>query len=466
MFNKFFLTTSLLLIFALNFSCQHTSKKQEADAKPDSLQQKTTNYSHPEWIKSKTIYEINLRQFSEAGTLAEFQTQLGRLKSLGIDILWFMPIHPIGKKNRKGTLGSPYSVQDYRAVAPEYGTLEDFKNVVAAAHEQGMYVIIDWVANHTAWDNAMAIEHPEWFSKDSTGNFIPPIGTDWSDVIDLDYSQKGLRKYMIESMKFWLQEADIDGFRCDVASWVPSDFWLEARLELDQVKKVFMLAEAEDDLVLNQSGFDMCYGWNLHHIMNQIAEGKQTVKAIDDYFEKEASFSLSERYRMHFITNHDENSWNGTIAERMGESAKAWAVFAASIPGMPLIYNGQEAGLSKRLAFFEKDPIQWKEDPLQEFYSQLFKLRQTNPALWLPDEGVGIQRVRTSNDEAVFAFVRQAEQHRVFVVLNLSDKRQNISLDGKAYMGTYQSLFGDAETKFDKATNMQLQAWEYRLYYF
>ncbi|OQX99076.1 MAG: alpha-amylase, partial [Bacteroidetes bacterium 4572_117] len=277
---------------------------------------------HVDWIKTANIYEVNLRQYTKSGTIKEFEKHLPRLKEMDVDILWFMPVQPVGKKNRKGSMGSAYSVQDYIKVNPDFGTMEEFKSLVAKIHEMDMYVLIDWVANHTAWDHPWTQSHPEFYTKDSTGNFMPPKDTDWSDVIDLNYDNNEMRKEMIEALKFWITEADIDGYRCDVAGMVPTDFWDEARKELDSIKPVFMLAEWEST-DMHFKAFDMSYSWDFHHLMNDVAKGEKSVKDIDDYFEKDELSYPANAIRMYFTSNHDENSWNGTVIERMGDASKA-----------------------------------------------------------------------------------------------------------------------------------------------
>ena len=321
--SSFFL--SLLIV-----SCNVKTEQKSPESKVNS----------PEWSKNAVIYEVNVRQYTPEGTFNAFAAHLPRLKELGVDILWFMPITPIGELNRKGSLGSYYSVKDYRDVNPEFGTMEDFKNLVAQAHEQGMYVILDWVANHTAWDNYLVEQHPEWYAKNDNGEMISPF--DWSDVVQLDYNQPGLRDYMADALKFWVTEANVDGFRCDVAEMVPTDFWNRARAELDQIKPVFMLAEAEVP-EHHEYAFDMSYGWEFHHIMNNIAKGTMNADNIQEYLTKEAGRFPANAYRMQFITNHDENSWNGTVFERLGDAVETMAVLSYTIPGMPLIYSGQES---------------------------------------------------------------------------------------------------------------------------
>ncbi len=309
---------------------------------------------HADWSKNAVIYEVNIRQYSIEGTFKSFERDLPRLKQLGIDILWLMPINPIGVKNRKEPLGSYYSVKDFSSINPEFGKIGDFKQLVKSAHNYGMKLIIDWVPNHSAWDNELSNSHPEYYMKDSVGKFVSPF--DWTDVIRFDYNNSNLRKYMINTMKWWLTETDIDGFRCDVASMVPIDFWEQLRPELETVKPVFMVAEA-DIPELHNKAFDVSYDWKFHHIMNQIAKGKMNANAITKHFNWVDSIYPTNSYLMQFTSNHDENSWNGTEYERLGNGVQTFAVITALLRDMPLIYNGQESSFNRRLKFFAKDSI-------------------------------------------------------------------------------------------------------------
>lgn len=383
---------------------------------------------HPEWSKDAIIYEVNVRQFTPEGTFKAFEEHLPRLKELGVDIVWLMPIHPIGELKRKGGLGSYYSIKDYTAVNPEFGDLNDFKSLVAKAHELDMYVILDWVANHTAWDHEWVTEHPEWYNRNEDGEIVSPY--DWTDVADLDFNNKDLYPVMLDEMKYWVEEADIDGFRCDVAGMVPVEFWNMARAELDKTKPVFMLAEAEEP-IHHEYAFDMSYGWELHHIMNEIAQGKKNAIALDEYFAKVDTLYPHDAYRMYFITNHDENSWNGTEYERMGKAANTFALLTYTLPGMPLIYSGQEAALNERLAFFEKDTIKWGDYELASFYQNLGKLRKENPALWCGEAGGTFKKLKSSEKENIYAFLRKADDGAVVVITNLSGKSQDFTIKMK-----------------------------------
>lgn len=451
---KFYLLLMLLpvtgILFLISCNNQNKQKAEESETTESFVK-------HPDWSKNANIYEVNIRQYTEEGTFKAFEKHLPRLKEMGVDILWLMPIFPIGEKNRKGTMGSYYAVKDYMAVNPEFGTMEDFKDLVKKAHDMGFKVILDWVANHTAWDNQMIYEHPDWYTKDSTGKMVSPY--DWSDVADLNYDNQGLRDYMIEALKFWVEQADIDGYRCDVAGMVPTDFWDRAREQLDNIKPVFMLAEAEQ-VDHHEKAFDMSYAWELHHIMNQIAKGEKNANDIEVYLEKQNTLYPANAYRMNFITNHDENSWNGTINERMGEGAKAFAVLTYTLPGMPLIYSGQEVGLDKRLEFFEKDEIDWDFDSsLVKFYMNLNHLKSENKALWNGEYGGELKRIKTSDDESVFAFIREKEGNQIFVITNLTDKPVSVTLFGKDYSGTYIDVFSGEEKIFGNNAELEIKPW-------
>jgi glycosidase len=418
-----------IVITAFLFSACQSPKPAVDELQPD-----------PElhWSANSTIYEVNLRQMTVEGTFKAFQEQhLDRLADMGIEILWFMPIYPIGEKNRKGTLGSYYAVEDYHAVSPEHGTMEDFKALVDAAHGKGMKVILDWVANHTAWDNAWVTENPDWYSKDSLGNMVPPVA-DWADVVDLNYDNADMREEMIQSLEFWLRETDIDGYRCDVAEMVPMDFWIDARARIDSVKPNFFLAEGEAAEL--HEAFDMTYAWSFHHLMNKVARGEKGAADVAAYWAEHSTKYNTEDYRMQFITNHDENSWNGTARERMGNYRKAFAVMSFTVPGMPLIYSGQESDINKRLAFFEKDVIDWSNDSLVDFYKKLVSIKSNHPELSNGSEGAPIEFLDAGNNQ-VIAYSRKSEQEQLIVMLNLSDKPVGFKLEGDTFEGEQTFLF-------------------------
>jgi glycosidase len=403
-------------------SAQNDAAEKQAPSDTNQIESSTQmTKKAPEWTKNANIYEVNIRQYTPEGTLKAFTGHLDRLQDLGVEILWLMPVQPIGKERRKGSLGSYYSIADYAAINPEFGTLDDFKEMVSEAHKRGMKVILDWVANHTAWDHPWIYAHPEWYTQNEQGEIVAPV-EDWSDVADLNYDNADMRRAMENDMLFWLEEADIDGFRCDMAMMVPMDFWNGVREKLDSVKPMFMLAEAEGP-EFHHAAFDMSYGWELHHLMNDIAKGHKSVAEIDHYLQKQDSLYASQDYRMFFITNHDENSWNGTVQERMGANGLNFFVLAATLPqSMPLIYSGQEAGLNKALAFFEKDEIDWSDTTRYHFYRKMLQLKATHPCLVNGEAQGDFQKIDQQSDRA-YAFKRQAGDHELIVAINLSDQK-------------------------------------------
>jgi len=411
------LLLSLLFISILINNCQQKKQKEMDDkSQIDSAQ------ADLPWLKNAVIYEINLRQYSQSGSIKDFSKHLDSLKNLGVDILWFMPLQPIGIKERKGTLGSYYSIMDYKAFNPEFGTLEEFKDLVEKCHKMGFKVILDWVANHTSWDNKLITEHPDWYTKDSSGKIISPVA-DWSDVADLNYENQDMRKYMIDAMKWWITECDLDGFRCDVAMMVPTDFWESATFELNQGKKVFMLAEAEQPDHMKKA-FHACYGWEFHNTIKDIYKGNKHLSDLFIYLDKTAKDYPEDAIKMNFVSNHDENTWNGTTQESFGEAEDAFTALTFTMNGLPLIYNGMEADLDKRLKFFDKDPIDWNKPKAAnrfEFYKTLTSIRHKNPALWINVDGQTTTRLFKESEE-VYAFIRQSGENRVLVVVNLSEK--------------------------------------------
>lgn len=463
-----------LVLFIITMSCfwscsneNKTSENATITINDDMLSQyQPQDYvklTHPEWTKNATIYQLNTRQFSEEGTFNAAQRELPRLKSLGVDIIWLMPIHTIGEKNRKGSLGSPYSVKDYYAVNPEFGTLQDLKDFVSAAHEQDMYVILDWVANHTAWDNDLVTKHTDWYDKDYKGDFRPTPWWDWSDIIDLDYNKPEVRQYMTEALKYWVKEADIDGYRCDVAGMVPVEFWNNVRQELDEIKPVFMLAEWESR-DLHAEAFDMTYAWSWNEAVHKICEGKADVSALYIYYSWNESAFPDNSLRMTFVSNHDKNAWEGTMYEQFGEGLEAAIALSVVGEGMPLIYNGQEAGNAKRLEFFEKDPIAWRAHPIGDLYQKLFKLMKDNTALWHAKWGSRMIKVPNDHESEVFSFVRQNEKDKVFVIFNFSDENKTIKFKETLYYGTYNRFSTNESTTLNENSKIELKPWEYRVY--
>ena len=397
-----------------------------------------TTVHHPEWSRNAVIYEVNTRQFTPQGTFKAMQAHLPQLKELGVDILWFMPIHPISEEGRKGGLGSYYAVRDYKGVNPEFGSIDDFRDIVNEAHKLGMKVIIDWVPNHSGRDNAWVKNHPDWYARNEKGEMFGPY--DWTDVYKFDYSNPEMRAAMTDAMAFWLREADIDGFRCDVAGEVPVDFWNENRPALEKVKSdIFMLAEAPDPELMEHA-FDMDYNWPMKDLWSAIAatSGQYTFKdangnlkefpekhAADIYVEldREAATYPGDSFLMNMITNHDLNSWEGTEFERLGNLQQAFAVLMYTLPGMPLIYTGQEVGLDRAFEFFVKDQApDWNSNPAtRQFYQTLNKLRHDQKALALGNEGAPVEKLATASSD-VIAFRRG----NVLTVANLGSKEEKL----------------------------------------
>ena len=419
---------------------------------------------NPEWSRSATLYQINTRQFTPEGTFAAAREHLPRLAALGADILWLMPVHPIGELNRKGTLGSPYAVRDYYGVNPEFGTLDDLKAFVDAAHLRGMRVILDWVANHTAWDNPLAEEHPDWYARDWKGDFRPTPWWDWSDIIDLDYSHPDLRAYMKAAMRHWVEEAGVDGFRADVAGFVPTEFWEEVRRDLESVKPVFLLAEWESR-DLHAEAFDATYAWSWNEAVHRIAWGQANVGALHRYYSCREKAYPPHAMRMTFVSNHDKNAWDGTQFEQFGEALSNAIALSVVGDGIPLLYNGQEAGNPRRLAFFERDPIRWGEHPVGDLYRELFRLKHETTALWNGEWGATMVRVPNSAEGEVLSFVRRNERDGVFAVFNFSPRERDVALGHGPHGGDYVDWLSGERTRFpDEGGRLSLLPWSHRIF--
>jgi alpha-amylase len=414
---------------------------------------------HPSWILQGNIYEVNVRQYSKQGTLKEFSKSLDRLKAMGVQTLWFMPLNPISKVARKGTLGSYYAISDYTAMNPEFGTMSDWVVLVKAIHARGMKVIIDWVPNHTGADNRWLTVHPDFFVKDSAGNAA--VAKDWMDTRQLDYNNPEMRDSMIAAMKWWISKSNIDGFRCDVAWNIPESFWQVCISKLRTVKNVFMLAEG-DSVYLPRAGFDAVYPWHMFHMMEKVANGSRPAFALDSVQNFDEMAYPANTIQMYFTSNHDENSWNkadyGTFP---GRSHAPFAVFTQTmVNGVPLIYSGQEEPVLRPLSFFEKDPIEFAKYGRAKFYQTLLNLRKNNPALAVDGS---FRKVNVGDDKAVYAYVRQKGSNKIFVILNLSDKEQTITITDNALLGNPLNVFtGKKELLNTKAR--KIEPWGYAIY--
>lgn len=421
--------------------------------------------THPEWSQNAVLYQINTRQFTPEGTFKAAQAQLPRLKALGVDILWLMPIHPIGKENRKGTLGSPYSVQDYYAVNPEFGTEADFKAFVDAAHAQGFKVILDLVANHTAWDNALAKQHPDWYEKTWDGKNRPTPWWDWSDIIDLDWSKPGVREHVGGAMEKWVKDFGVDGYRADVAGYVPLDFWETMRGRLDAIRPVFMLGEVQQT-AHHFAAFDASYGWDWHNAAKRIAKGEANPTAFYGYYAENESLWPREAMRMTYIENHDSNAWEGTLKENYGANLDAMTVLSFTGEGIPLVHNGMEACNMKRLEFFEKDPIDWKQGEgctYGDLIKNLIVFRKANPALANGQWGARMNKVETDKPEQLFAWARQKDGNKVVGFFNFTGAPVTAKLADGLAAGSYKEFGSGADVAIKPGDTITVPANGYRL---
>ncbi len=419
---------------------------------------------NPEWIKNAVLYELNTRQFSQEGTFKSAQKQLPRLKDLGIDIIWLMPVHPIGEINRKGSLGSYYSVQNFLGINPEFGNETDFQELVNAIHQNGMHVILDWVANHSSWDNLLTQTNPEFYKKTSDGDFLSTKWRDYDDIIEFDYSNPGLREYMTNAMKFWVDKYNVDGFRCDVAGFVPVDFWEQARKELDLIKPVFMLAEAEDR-DLHRHAFDATYNWTLWNMLHRISTGEYHANHLAEaYLAEHVAVFPKAGIRLNFIDNHDKNSWEGTPQQNFGAALETMTVFTILMDGMPLVYNGQEAGLDRSLQFFERDPIQWQSHENEKLFRSLFGLKDRNEALWNGKWGGEMERIPNSAMNSVLSFIRRKNGFTVTGIFNLSNKDVSVECDFGKYSSEYEELFSEEKIRLAEKHRFSLPPWGYRVF--
>jgi glycosidase len=378
-----------------------------------------------DWVKDAIIYCVYLRSFSPEGTFVALEKRIPELKDFGVSAILLMPIHPVGIKNRKGKLGSPYSVRDYYTTNPEFGTIVDFQKLLNTAHKNNMKMVIDLVADRTSWDSKLIIQHPEWFTKDANGNIISPR-PEWTDVADLNYSKTGLRKYILEMMEWWIRDIGVDGFRCDFAELVPIDFWEEARERLDKIKPVVMISDgslSEHHL----KAFDITCSKNLYDELDSLLEGKQSAMIIDKILHDEYQRFPTGSLQVRFCTNQDNDDWDTPPALRLGMiGLKLAAVLVNTMPGIPLIYNGEEAANDKRLSLTEKIDIDWNGSPeMDSLFGALFKLRNEHKAL---SRGK-LVKVSTTNEKEGYCFFRIEGNDKVFVALNFSKESRTIDLD-------------------------------------
>ena len=413
------------------------------------------SFKQVSWANTASIYEVNIRQYTIEGTFKAFEPHLPRIKDMGIDILWFMPITTISQVNKKGSLGSYYACSSYTKINPEFGTDADFKDLVKAAQDLGMKVIIDWVANHTGRQHEWMTQNPSWFTQDAAGNFTERNG--WDDVVDLNYSNKSMRAALIDAMHYWVKQFNLDGFRCDMAHLVPLDFWIEARTSLEQTKILYWLAECEE-LSYHQV-FDTSYAWSWMHATEKVCKGHESLHEVYNILHQYAQYPRGAS-KLFFTSNHDENSWNGTEYEKYGIAAKAWAVFTLTWNGQPLIYSGQELPNNKRLAFFDKDQIQWSnaQPALHDFYKTLlnarkqFSVLQSGSIFNLPTEG------------GMMAYLKQNQHNTALILLNLSNHKHHVQIKHEAFTGKFTNIFSGLSFEFSGDSQFELMPGEYIVY--
>jgi alpha-amylase len=440
---------ALAMIIFIYRNIELTKQAEEAAQNTPSVGDTEQPLKTPDWVKNAVVYQVNIRTFSPEGDFKGVENHLPRLADLGVDVLWLMPIYPICVRERKchpeaetPCLGSPYAPYDFYSVNPDFGSADDFRNFVKKSHELGMKVILDFVPNHTGWDSRWMVKHPEWFKRDSD-NIILPVTSDqgeiWADIAQFDLSNKQLRKNWMEVHEFWVKEFDIDGYREDCAWAIAADWWYELRQRLDKIKPVYMLAEDE---VHGREQFNTCfetnYGWETHHVMKQIFNGERPASALHAHTEAVKQKFGTRGWQLNFTQNHDENTWKGTEKELFGAGADTFFALCFAIEGMPLIYSGQEAGLDKRLWFFNKDEIDWSNlARTKRLVKKLVDAKHKNKALWNGEHGGAIEKVPTGADDKIYAFYREKEGNRVLGIFNLSNEVIKTNMASEKVTGFY-----------------------------
>ena len=446
-----------LLLAALGLMTSQPLRADDADVSKQNAR------TAPTWLRDGVLYEIFPRDFSPAGNLNGVTARLDQMKKLGVTILWVMPIHPIGEKFRKGNFGSPYSISDYYAVDPNYGTLDDFKRLVAEAHKRGLKVIMDLVADHTSWDSVM-MKHPEFYKQDANGKIQPPV-PEWTDVAGLNYQNPQLCDYMIAMMKYWVQTCDVDGFRCDVASMVPTDFWVQARAALDKVKPdIMMLAEANKPELL-ATAFDIDYNWPLLATMNQVIEDGAPATNIRQTWEASSLQFPKGALHMEVTDDHDESR---AVARYGVHGALAASALMFTLDGVPLLYNGMEAGDATESgdpALFDKLTIFWNpkdRPPLREVYRDLIDLRKQHACFRNND----VKWLHNSDENDVVSYVRSDDKDEFLVVINFSNRPVTTGVEMKDNTNFQPVLISRMPNSgTDELSQLHLNGFEWRIYH-
>ena len=423
-------------------------------------------YKHPEWSYSAVLYELNIRQFTAEGTFNAAIERLPFLRSIGIDAIWLMPIYPIGVEGRKGSLGSYYSIRDYKGVNPEFGTEDDLRAFISAAHAMGIKVLLDWVANHTARDARWITEcAADWYERDEHG--VAKIPWDWSDTAKLNYANHDVWRGQIDAMRYWVEEFGVDGFRCDMAMLVPIEFWQEVSEELHRIKSdIFMLAEAEEDNLFDRA-FNMSYQWNVHHIMVDIAKGARRVWDLRNAIHSERARYPREAMRMSFTSNHDENSWSGSEQSRFGASLEVMTALSFLMPStMPLIYTGQEVGYDHSFEFFERDAMPaelYKANRTTELYRRLCSLKHSQRALDAGERGGDMIEIENNAKDCMMTIVREVNGSRVVAILNLSPYTIHADFRTGIYAGRYCDAITGQSVMLDDHVERDIAPWHYQI---
>ncbi|HEV2327332.1 MAG TPA: alpha-amylase family glycosyl hydrolase [Verrucomicrobiae bacterium] len=401
----------------------------------------------PDWLRSSVVYEIFPRDFSTAGDLNTVTARLDELNDLGVNIIWLMPIHPVGQIMKKGTLGSPFSVRDFYAVNPDYGTTNDFRRLVDQAHQRGMKVVMEIVAGQTSWDSVL-MAHPEFYEKDANGKIIPPDPA-WTDVAALNYSNPDVRHYMIDMMKYWLTEYNVDGFRCDVSPNVPLDFWEEARTELEKVNsQVIILADAGAKPELLTNAFDVDSSWSMNYAVGMVLDGLQPSSYIGKSWQHTAEQFPDRALHLRFTDNHEETR---AVARYGMNCALAAQVLMMTLDGIPMLYNGMEVGdatESEDPALFEKLPIFWNpggRPPLRSIYHDLIKLRKHNPAFY---DGT-VEWLDNTAANQVISFLRHDDKDEFLIVISFSSSQVQGSINMPNADGFEPITIGDQPFPID-----------------
>lgn len=424
---------------------------------------KETARVSPDWVKDAVIYEIFPRNYSQKGDFNSITSDLDRLKNLGVTVLWLMPVHPVGKLKSKGTIGSPYAVKDYYAINPDYGTKADLQKLISEAHKRGLKVIIDIVANHTAWDSVM-MKNKAFYTQNGKGEIIPPV-PDWADVADLNYDNAELRKYMIEMLKSWIRDYDLDGFRCDVAGFVPTDFWEEARREVDKIKPdTIWLAEWESPDLLVKA-FNLDYSWANHATLADVLFGNKPAYEIRKTWEADRAKNPKNALRMRFSDNHDERRAIARFGEKGAMAAQA---LAFTLDGVPMFYNGMEVGdtaESGAPALFEKLPIFWqiqeRRPQFPQFYKGMIDLRKNSFALRRGE----LVWLKNSDEDRVLTFRRTSGREEILVAINMSNEPFFGSVETSGNFEEITPRNGQADDKKSAALpSLSLNSYEFRIF--